>query len=121
MANWIEMQVATVRPTGRNGKFAYEIQLDIASPDSSKWILIPEDVSEIAVALEFTGGARAKVQTTLSKVDVVQEKVPGTIITQDWPNGVVNENCVDVCLPVTAIRLVNTVELGSVKIEVRAQ
>ena len=115
------MQVAGVVPTGRDRKFAYEIQLDVESPDSSKWILIPEDVSEIAVALDLTGGARAKVQTTLSPIKVVKGEIPGTPVTQDWPNGVVSENCADVCVPVTAIRLVNEVLSGSVKIEVRAQ
>lgn len=117
--NWIEMQVVTVTPTGRDRKFAYEIQVDTTGIDTSKWILIPEDISSIAVTISFSSGGRGKVQATTDILSVV--KANTNVVTKDWALGVVSRTTQDSVVPVTAIRLKQTSETGSSKLTVRAQ
>ena len=116
--NFIEMQKTNISPDGEQRIFAYEMELSLSSIGNTQWILIPLRVQQITVSLIFTDGARAKVQTTTTPILTVKTGTPTPL---DWPHGVVNENCADVCVPVTAVRMVKTVETGTVKIEVRAQ
>lgn len=116
--NFIEMQKTNISPDGEQRIFAYEMELSLSSIGNTQWILVPLRVQQITVSLIFTGGARAKVQTTTSPILTVKEGTPNSL---DWPHGVINQNCSDVCVPVTALRLVKTVDSGTVEIEVRAQ
>lgn len=117
MVNWIEMQVVTVNPTGRDRKFAYDIQLPLTVIGNSKWILIPEDVSVVAVQVELEISATAKVQHTL---DSLADVKAGVAKGHDWDLGVVTSDSDDSCDPVTAIRLVLVSGSGAT-IKVRSQ
>lgn len=113
------MQVATVRPTGRDHKFAYEIEIVSSGFGLSKWVLIPEDVASITITISFENGGRAKIQTT---TDLLQKVKNGENLTPvDWTLGVVNNTIQDSVVPVTAIRLMQTSITGNSKMTLRAQ
>lgn len=119
MENWIEMQVVTVCPTGRDRKFAYEIQLSLHDIGFSKWILIPEDVSLISVGVDVDfGTTEVYAEATLESLAKVKAGTAENTIK--WSKGNVRHCAHDVCKPVTAIRLVQTLS-GNSDIRVRAQ
>ena len=95
--------------------FAFEFQESIATPSDGDWILIPDDIRSVAVALNVTTGT-GKIQTTVDSVAKVQA---GTATPIDWDDGVVAVDTADVFAPVTAVRQVNA--SGTTEIQVRAQ
>ncbi len=113
----ISMQVVTEPSVGRDRKFAYEQEVSLIANGNSDWILIPEDVSSVAVTLLVSGGGKGKVQATTHSIsDVIADVAIGI----DWDFGEVDVNTQDVGFPPTAIRLVQTFA-GTVSLKVRAQ
>lgn len=110
------MQVVTIPQVGRDRRFAYEYEVSLTNVGNSEWILIPEDVNGVAVALSISSGS-AKVQYTLSDVQTVIGGVP---VVLDWPLGTVFADSQDACRPVTALRLVQE-SAGQTKLQLRAQ
>ena len=79
-------------------------------------IIIPDNISEIAVTLYIDSG-EGKVQTT---TNLIIDVISGTgIIWVDWDAGSVTSTTQDSCVPVTAIRMVNT--SGTTRLLVRTQ
>jgi len=116
-----EMQVVNVK-SGGQGRVAFEAECELASIANGPWILVPDEIQHIAVTFVNTDTAGGKVQTTINIVDDV--KNDSGVIAVDWDLGEVTEIVQDVCVPVTAIRLVQTTlggGSGTTKIFVRAQ
>lgn len=115
------MLVVSVRNAGARA-FAFEYSYELDAIGNGDWILIPDDIQNVAVVFTNTDGASGKIQATLDPIEVVKS---GSGITPvDWDLGDVTDTAQDVAVPVTAIRLVQN-DLGSgsgkTKISVRAQ
>lgn len=112
-----DMQVVTVRNTGRDRKFAYEYSVSLSAPGVSAWVLIPEDVNYVDVSIMTEIEAYA--ESTNELLRNVQED-SGSIVGEKWSRGTVYGNSTDRSTPVTAVRLVQ-VGVGSCKMLVRSQ
>jgi hypothetical protein len=98
-------------------KDAYEAYVSLTGVGNSIWIGIPASVQQISCTLEVSGGAKAKLQHTISNFWEVEA---GSETAVDWDSGEVLQNISDVASPVTAIRLVQ-ITSGSSKLTMRAQ
>ena len=94
-----------------------EATIELTGIETSDWELIPDTAQIITVQIEFTGGAEGKMQTTN---DSENEVLTGSPVPADWPFGIVYEDRVDACLPVTAIRAVQTAS-GTMTVKLVAQ
>jgi len=112
-----DFEVVQVRSGGVK-TFAFEYEESLSSSGNGDWLLIPDDMSGISVTVQASGGATAKVQTTIDPLSVVKS---GTGITAvDWDYGEVTTPTQDYAMPVTAIRLVQSGS-GTTKMTVRCQ
>ena len=112
-----EMDVSPSQRVFRE-KFAYEKSVSLSSVTVSDWILIPADTENVVVTVVPGSGCSAKVETTTDPVSVVKGGSPTAIA---WDNGVVTATTQDFCVPVTAIRLSQTVGTNATKMTLRAQ
>lgn len=99
---------------------AYQAELNLSGEGSSKWVMVPEDISSIAVTFSATGGGRGKVETTTDLFQKVQNNDSG-VVPVEWELGVVEGAIQDFVIPVTALRLVQTSSIGSCKLTMRMQ
>ena len=111
-----EMSVAPALQNNAR-KFAFEYSETLVAPGNGTSILVPAGVATVSVQVDFSNNGTGKVQTTVSSVAIVKA---GTAIWGDWDAGTVSTHYEDVCVPVTAVRLVQ-VGTGSATISVRAQ
>ena len=109
------MQVVSLRPNGRDKKFAYEFVSELDAIGNGDWVLIPEDVNLIAVTLEITDGSRAKTEATTDSIENIKADVA---VGLDWDIGSTYVSQQDICRGASAIRLVQ-ISTGSSKMSVR--
>lgn len=83
---------------------AYELKRVLDAPATTEWVLIPDQVNNIAGTITVTGTATAYVESTTSPlVDVVND----TAIPDKWPFTdvtVANSPATETSRPVTALR-----------------
>ncbi len=118
---FLSMQVVTEPSVGRDRKFAYEQEVSLASVGNSDWILMPEDVSSVAVTL-FVSDCEATVEATTDAIaDVLDDTAEGL----EWDLGRVRGSVQNRACPVTAVRMIITDDLDndpfSARLSVRTQ
>ena len=109
------MQVVSLRPNGRDKKFAYEFVSELDAIGNGDWVLIPEDVNLIAVTLEVFDNVRAKIQATTDTIANIQTDVA---IGIDWDIGETFVDQQDLCEGASAVRLIQNTT-GNCKMSVR--
>jgi len=112
----LEMDAVPLMPNGSPTKHVFEKEVSLASATESPAIIIPQGINSVAVTLSVGSGGQGKVQASTDLLDTVKN---GTVIWKDWDNGVVTANTQESCIPVTALRLVQTTT-GTTKLTVRA-
>ena len=118
---FLSMQVATEPTVGRDRKFAYEQEVSLIAPGNSDWILIPEDITSVAVTL-FVTDCEATVEAT---TDSIRAVIADTAEGLEWDLGRVRGSVQNRACPVTAVRMVITDDLSndpiSARLSVRTQ
>ena len=124
-AAWVPMGKANTGSFSSQGPAAYDYKVTVTSTGSltfGDWIFIPGGVQVVSVTVAPQTpqlGTTAKVQTTTDPTYVVQLDTTNTTAI-DWDDGVVSATTTAACLPVTAIRLVQT-SSGTTTLSLRAQ
>lgn len=113
---WVEMD--QVFEKGEKDEYTAEKTVSLSSVANGDWILVPMGINYLSMTLIPTGGGKGKVQFTTDTLAVVKAGTAETAI--DWPAGEVAVNTSDRCIPVTALRLVQTFA-GATKLTIRGQ
>ena len=114
---WVQLGVAPALEGGEKS-VAFEKTIILAAAGSTDSILIPDDVQNISVTAQASGGATATIYTTTDLVSTV--KAAGTITWVPWAAGAVTTATGGVFYPVTAIKMTQT-GAGASTISLRVQ
>jgi hypothetical protein len=114
---YVEMDVAPAQRVFQY-KHAYEKSSSVSAVVAGEWILIPADVTQVVCTVNPGVGCSVKVEATSDLVSVVKSGSPVAI---PWASGVVTGATQDVCVPVTAVRINQTIGTNASTLTVRAQ
>ena len=114
---WKQMLVTPALDGGEKG-FGFEMTVALAAAGDTDSILIPDDIQNVSVTAQASGGATATIYTTTDLVSTV--KAAGTITWVPWAAGAVTTATGAVFYPVTAIKMTQ-VGAGASVLSVRAQ
>lgn len=113
---YTNMQVTPALDGGEKG-FGFEYTESLAAAGSTKSVLIPDDVQNIAVTAQAAGTTVTVYSTTSS---IVAVKADSGVTWIAWSAGAIATATGTVYAPVTAIKAIQA-GAGSSKIEIRAQ
>lgn len=113
------LSMTQVPVQGEASDLAWQASDALAGAGNGKAIIIPDGVNTVAVTVVPSGGASAKVQATTDLINLVEQE-SASVVWVDWDAGLVSANTQDYCVPVTAIRLVQS-GAGASTLSVRAQ
>ena len=111
--NMLPASINTQNPT----LIAFEYKQELIAAGNGDWIIIPDEIQNISVTAQASGGATARVETVTDPISDVANNIVTPVI---WDAGEVTLAVSDTAFPCTAIRLVQT-NAGSSKLTVRAQ
>jgi hypothetical protein len=112
-----QMQVTPALDGGEKG-FGFEMTVSLAAAGDTDSILIPDDVQNVSVTAQASGGATATIYTTTDLISTI--KAAGTITWVAWATGAVTTATGGVFYPVTAIKMTQT-GAGASVLSIRAQ
>lgn len=116
--DWVNMDPAPTLDGGDVQLRAFEKEMSLDAAGNGKAVIIPDDIQNVLITIEPSGGCQAKYQWTNDSVYNVKQDL--SVVWYDSDDGLVGSNTPDNIYPCTAIKLVQS-GVGSSKMKVRAQ